>query len=109
VTTQSQHLYARQPRPAAARRPGRTAHTARTARTAPGGEYTGPRACRDGAAGTGVQTSLPWWALVLPAMAFAALLALLTGGAADASSAAPYGAWLARLVMALSDLLHHLL
>lgn len=88
MTTQSPHLYSRQHRP--------TGPAARaTPRVAP--------------AANGVHTRLPWWALALPAIAFAALLALLTGGTADASAAAPAGDWLGRLATALPDLIHHLL
>lgn len=81
MTTQSPHRYARQPRPAD--RAGRPA-------------------------GGGVQTTLPWWAVALPALAFAALLALIGGGGADASAAAPAGDLLARIVAAVPSLLHHL-
>lgn len=98
MTTQSPHLYARQARPAAAR-PGRTAS---------GRERTGTRT-PGAAAGAGAQTRLPWWAVALPAVAFATLLALLTGGTAQASSAASSGDWLGRFVMMLPDLVHHLL
>ncbi|WP_225848571.1 hypothetical protein [Streptomyces sp. HPF1205] len=99
MTTQSPHLYARQPRSAAAR-PGRAAS---------GRDHTGTRDPGRGSAGTGVQTSLPWWAVALPAVAFATLLALLTGGAAHASSAASSGDWAGRFLMMLPDLVHHLL
>lgn len=91
MTTQSPHLYARTHRPAAAR----TARTAPPARTA--------------AAGTGVQTRLPWWAVALPVLAFATLLTLLTAGTADASAAASHGDWFGRLVSTFPDLVHHLL
>lgn len=80
MTTQSPHLYARQSQGAPADPAGRT----------PGS----------------VQTRLPWWAVVLPAVAFAALLLLITGGSADA---APAGDLLSRAVAALSGLLGHLL
>jgi hypothetical protein len=56
-----------------------------------------------------VQTRLPWWAVALPAAAFAALLLLITGGSADAAGAAPAGDLLSRAVAALSGLLGHLL
>jgi hypothetical protein len=55
-----------------------------------------------------VQTRLPWWGVVLPALAFAALLVLLSAGSADASAAAPAGDWFVRLVAALPDLVRHL-
>lgn len=80
MTTQSPHLYARQSQGAPADPAGRT----------PGS----------------VQTRLPWWAVALPAVAFAALLLLITGGSADA---APAGDLLSRAVAALSGLLGHLL
>jgi sirohydrochlorin ferrochelatase len=83
VTTQSPHLYARQ---------------------AASGTRT-PAARR----AEGVQTRLPWWAVVLPALAFAALLALISAGSADASTAAPAGDVLSRAVTALPDLLRHVL
>lgn len=60
-------------------------------------------------AGTGAQTRLPWWAVALPALAFAALLALLTGGTADASAATPAGDWFGHLLMAVPGLIGHLL
>ncbi|WNI19906.1 hypothetical protein [Actinacidiphila sp. ITFR-21] len=56
-----------------------------------------------------VQTRLPWWAVALPAVAFAALLALLSAGPADASAAAPTADTLARLAADLGDLLSRLL
>lgn len=38
------------------------------------------------------QTRLPWWAVVLPAVAFAVLLTLITGGQdAHAAAGAPSG------------------
>ncbi|MDX6355664.1 MAG: hypothetical protein QOF98_2567 [Streptomyces sp.] len=81
MTTQSPHLSAR-PRGAAA----------------PGPAKAGP-----------VQTRLPWWALVLPAVAFAALLAMLTAGSAHASAAAPAGDAFSRVITSLRDVVHHLL
>jgi len=81
VTTQSPHLYTRQ-----------------TPATAPGPAKAGP-----------VQTRLPWWALVLPALAFAALLALLSAGSADASAAAPAGDAFGGVVASLGNVVHHLL
>jgi hypothetical protein len=83
VTTQSPHLYTRQ---------------AGTGSPTPAARKTG-----------GVQTRLPWWAVALPALAFAALLALISGGSADASTAAPAGDVLSRLATALPDLLRHIL
>ncbi|WSS24259.1 hypothetical protein OG519_06775 [Streptomyces sp. NBC_01190] len=56
-----------------------------------------------------VQTRLPWWAVALPAAAFAALLGLLSAGPADASAAAPAAETLGRLVAAFGALLQHLL
>lgn len=85
MTTQSPHLYARQAGTAA----GTGTSTARRASEA--------------------QTRLPWWAVALPALAFAALLALISGGSADASTAAPAGDVLSRIVTALPDLLRHVL
>jgi hypothetical protein len=82
VTTQSPHLYARQSRP-----------TATTEQPAAGK----------------VQTRLPWWAVALPALAFAALLALLSGGTADASTAASSGDLLGRLATALPHFIQHVL
>jgi hypothetical protein len=83
VTTQSPHLYTRQARAA-----------------------TETPALRKA---DGVQTRLPWWAVALPALAFAALLALISGGSADASTAAPAGDVLSRIVTALPDFLRHVL
>lgn len=91
MTTQSPHLYARQSR-TPSRTPSRT-----TGRT--------PAADR----ADGVQTRLPWWAVALPALAFAALLALISAGSADASTAAPAGDVLSRIVTALPDFLRHVL
>lgn len=82
MTTQSPHLYSRQSRP-----------TATTEQPAPGK----------------VQTKLPWWAIALPALAFAALLALLSGGTADASTASSSGDLLGRIAMALPHLIQHVL
>jgi hypothetical protein len=89
VTTQSPHLYTRRGRPTA---------------PAPGlGSSSGSgKAAR-------VQTRLPWWAVALPAVAFAALLALLSAGPADASAAVPSADLLARLAADFADLVHHLL
>jgi hypothetical protein len=105
VTTQSPHLYARRPRsaagPAGAVRPA----PGTGPRPAPGTAPAGPRP----PAGAGTQTRLPWWAVAPAALAFAALLALLTAGTADASAAAPSGDWLGRAAMALPDLIRHLL
>jgi hypothetical protein len=62
------------------------------------------------AVGRGTQTHLPWWALALPALAFAALLALVAGpGAADASAAEPVGRLLHAIGEGLPGLLQHLL
>ena len=82
MTTQSPHLYSRQsPAVDPAGRPARGS----------------------------VQTRLPWWAVALPALGFAALLVLLSGGGADASTAAPAGDLFVRLATALPDLLRHVL
>lgn len=83
MTTQSPHLYARRTRTGAADPAGRAHGT--------------------------VQTRLPWWAVALPVLAFAALLALVTGGGADAATAAPAGDVLSRAVTALSGVLGHVL
>ncbi|MBY8880378.1 hypothetical protein K7862_22465 [Streptomyces sp. PLK6-54] len=58
-----------------------------------------------------VQTRLPWWAVALPAIAFATLLALIAGGpaSADASGAAPGADTFGRIAAAIGGLLHHLL
>ncbi|WUH96096.1 hypothetical protein OG900_31370 [Streptomyces sp. NBC_00433] len=83
MTTQSPHLYTRQ---------------AGTGAEAPAARKA-----------DGVQTRLPWWAVALPALAFAALLALISGGSADASTAVPGGDVLSRIVTALPDFLRHVL
>lgn len=87
MTTQSPHVYTRQ---------------------AGAGAATGTSTARKARAGE-VQTRLPWWAVALPALAFAALLALISGGSADASTAAPAGDVLSRILTALPDLLRHIL
>jgi hypothetical protein len=93
VTTQSPHLYARQHGPAAR-----------------GREHAGdPAGTARRAGGAGAQTRLPWWAVALPALAFAVLLALLTSGSADASAATSSGDWLGRVVTALPEIIHRLL
>ncbi|MCX4980057.1 hypothetical protein OG259_31720 [Streptomyces sp. NBC_00250] len=53
---------------------------------------------------TGVDTRLPWWALVLPAAAFVALLLLMTGpGGAHAAAGDPgVGGVLERIQQTLS-------
>ncbi|MBD0736541.1 hypothetical protein BGM09_25810 [Streptomyces sp. CBMA29] len=56
-----------------------------------------------------VQTSLPWWAVALPALAFAALLALLSGGTADASTAASSGDLLGHIASSLPHLVQRVL
>ncbi|WP_329188609.1 hypothetical protein [Actinacidiphila glaucinigra] len=62
------------------------------------------------AVGGGTQTRLPWWALALPALAFAALLALVVGpGATEASAAEPVGQLLHAVGEGLPGLLQHLL
>ncbi len=58
----------------------------------------------------GVQTRLPWWAVALPALAFAALLMLIAGpGRSDTSAAEPAGHLIARIADALPDIAQHLL
>ncbi|MBM9505703.1 hypothetical protein [Actinacidiphila acididurans] len=100
MTTQVPHLYARRARSAAS--PAlRGAGPERTGGGA--GASAGP------GGGPGAQTRLPWWALALPALAFAVLLALFTGGGADASTAASSGDWLSHAAMLLSGMLHHVL
>lgn len=84
MTTQSPHLYHQRSRPA----DGGAARTGRAA---------------------GAQTRLPWWAIALPVVAFATLLALLGGGPAHASTAASGGDLFARIVSSLAALAHHLL
>jgi hypothetical protein len=61
------------------------------------------RSTRRPAAG-GADARLPWWALALPALAFAALLSLLVGGEAEAAESPQY---LARLLERLWQLLAH--
>ncbi|MFF7157286.1 hypothetical protein [Streptomyces sp. NPDC008139] len=104
MTTQSPHLYSRQSRQA---RP--TAESATAAGSA-GAEKSGRGNASSGNASSGnVQTSLPWWAVALPALAFAALLALLSGGTADASTAASSGDLLGHIASSLPDLVQRLL
>jgi hypothetical protein len=55
-----------------------------------------------------VQTRLPWWALVLPAAAFVALLALITGGPAHASTPSVGVDTLGRIAAVLGPLVHHM-
>lgn len=98
MTTQSPHLYSRQTRQI------RQAGPVRTASAAPAGSEGGT-SCAPSA---GVQTRLPWWAVALPAVAFAALLALLSGGSAQADTAASGADLLGRMVTLLTDLVHHL-
>lgn len=58
----------------------------------------------------GVQTRLPWWAVALPALAFAALLMLIAGpGRSDTSAAEPAGQLIARVADALPGIAQHLL
>lgn len=84
MTTQSPHLYSRQD---------------------PGQRAAG--ASRQQA--TGAETRLPWWALALPALAFAALLGMLSAGSAGASAPAGGTDTLGRLAPVLGALLHHLM
>ncbi|WP_328918112.1 MULTISPECIES: hypothetical protein [unclassified Streptomyces] len=106
MTTQSPHLYSRQTRQAQTRqaRQVRQAGPARTVSAAPAGSEGGTSS----APPAGVQTRLPWWAVALPAVAFAALLALLSGGSAQADTAASGADLLGRMVTVLTDLVHHL-
>jgi hypothetical protein len=107
VTTQSPHLYARH---RYARRGGPIPGTARGAASVSGAAAPSVSGAASGAGtAAGVQTRLPWWAIVLPAVAFAALLALLSAGPADASAAAPGADLLARLVADFRELIGHLL
>jgi hypothetical protein len=87
VTTQSPHLYARRQH-ATARTEPRTAPARRAA---------------------GVQTRLPWWAVALPAAAFAALLGLITAGSAGAAAPQAGGDTFGRIASVIGALLHHLL
>lgn len=58
----------------------------------------------------GVQTRLPWWAVALPALAFAALLMLIAGpGRTDAGATASAGDVIARVADALPGIVQHLL
>ncbi|MFF7193898.1 hypothetical protein ACFZAM_09350 [Streptomyces sp. NPDC008079] len=114
MTTQSPHLYSRQSRQA---RP--TVESATAAGSAgagkPGrgnassGNASSGNASSANASSGNVQTSLPWWAVALPALAFAALLALLSGGTADASTAASSGDLLGHIASSLPDLVQRLL
>jgi hypothetical protein len=56
-----------------------------------------------------VQTTLPWWAVALPVLAFAALLALIAGGGSDASAAGSSGDLLGRIAMSVPHLLQHVM
>jgi hypothetical protein len=55
-----------------------------------------------------VQTTLPWWAVALPVLAFAALLALIVGGGSDASAGSS-GDLLGRIAMSVPHLLQHVM
>ncbi|MDF9812431.1 hypothetical protein [Streptomyces sp. SPB162] len=58
----------------------------------------------------GVQTRLPWWAVALPALAFAALLMLIAGpGQTDTGAAEPAGHLIARIADELPGLAQRLL
>ncbi|MCZ4125115.1 hypothetical protein [Streptomyces sp. H39-S7] len=58
----------------------------------------------------GVQTSLPWWAVALPALAFAALLMLIAGpGRTDAGATESAGDVIARVADALPGIAQRLL
>ncbi|MEC3993336.1 hypothetical protein VSR01_07170 [Actinacidiphila sp. DG2A-62] len=84
MTTQSPHLYTRQPGKHGPERPERTK-------------------------GDGAQTRLPWWAVALPAIAFATLLTLLSAGSAGASAPSGNADTFARIASALGSFLHHFL
>lgn len=68
---------------------------------------TGPRGGRDAAP----QTRLPWWAVALPTLAFAALLTLLTSGsaAADGTAGGSGADVVGRLAALLGALARHVL
>ncbi|MFJ5614507.1 hypothetical protein ACIQCJ_34655 [Streptomyces sp. NPDC093221] len=104
MTTQSPHLYSRQSRQS---RP--TVESATAAGSAGAGKPGRGNASSGNASSGNVQTSLPWWAVALPALAFAALLALLSGGTADASTAASSGDLLGHIASSLPDLVQRLL
>ena len=57
------------------------------------------------------QTRLPWWAVVLPALAFAALLALVVAptGTVGASAAEPAARLIDRIAVSLPDMIRHVL
>jgi hypothetical protein len=56
------------------------------------------------------QTRLPWWALALPALAFAVLLALVAApGASAAPAAEPLAALFDRILRLLPGLVGHFL
>ncbi|MEU3462511.1 hypothetical protein ABZ721_21555 [Streptomyces sp. NPDC006733] len=58
----------------------------------------------------GVQTRLPWWAVALPALAFAALLMLIAGpGQTDTGAAHSAGDVIARVADALPGIAQRLL
>ncbi|MEE4541375.1 hypothetical protein V2S66_05265 [Streptomyces sp. V4-01] len=83
MTTQSPHLYARQQQAAPRTEPARKA--------------------------AGVQTRLPWWAVALPAAAFAALLTLISAGSAGAAAPSAGGDAFGGIASVIGALLHHLL
>ena len=87
MTTQSPHLYERQNRPA----------------------DIGAAGPADPGKAAGAQTQLPWWAIALPVLAFATLLALLSGGPAHASTAASGGDLFGRMLSALVQLVHRVM
>jgi hypothetical protein len=59
---------------------------------------------------TQAQTRLPWWAVALPALAFAALLALVAApGGADPSAAEPVAHFLGRIGDVLPGLVRQVL
>lgn len=72
--------------------------------------HTRPSRHPAGRGAGGIQTRLPWWAVALPALAFAALLMLIAGpGQTDTGAAEPAGHVIARIADALPGLAQRLL
>ncbi|MFJ1586888.1 hypothetical protein ACIOC1_26645 [Streptomyces sp. NPDC088197] len=109
MTTQSPHLYSRQSRQSRPTVESATAAGSAGAEKPGRGNASSANASSGNASSGNVQTSLPWWAVALPALAFAALLALLSGGTADASTAASSGDLLGHIASSLPDLVQRLL